>query len=597
MAKFSSNLRSEVQAVTFPLRHKARHRLRAFANDVLERTGRPPRFEEGVGEHWRRVLARSASTLAALPSTGSPRVLFGSMFGGGLTRVIDSTLAMALRLRGATSWVLACDRRLPACEWNPLGNFEPPPGEFGPGLWKHASLHACSSCMVKFEDTHALPGLDRVSLGDFTDARDLESAQALSRKVELGDLRGVFYKDVQVGEHAYASLLRATLRGVPLEDDKTRWMGRRFLASAIALVDAGDRLLARLEPDRFVVSDGVYLTSGTLSELARKRGVHVVVHGAPYRKGTIWLSHDECYHRALINEKNNSWEALDMTPERTHVADEYLSSKHFAARDYTTYHVDSIKDGEAIRKELSLDERPIVSAFTNVLWDAQLYYRFGVYPNMLEWLFDTIRFFGTRKDVQFVIRVHPGEARGAWPTNQPLLPELERAFPTLPENVKIVQPESKVSSYVLGAMSRAALVYGARVGVELVILGTPVIVAGEAFMRGKGFTFDPASRDEYLALLDRVATIERASETEKARARKWYYHYFFRMMMPFPFYDADAVGQNVPIRLGFSSLDELGPGKDPVLDLVCRGIIDGKTAFEWDEWDDPSALRTSPAAQ
>jgi hypothetical protein len=205
---------------------------------------------------------------------------------------------------------------------------------------------------------------------------------------------------------------------------------------------------------------------------------------------------------------------------------------------------------------------------------------------MLEWLFETIRFYETRKDVQLVIRLHPGEARGAWPTNQPLLPELERMFPALPENVKLVSPESKVSSYVLGTMSRAALVYGARVGVELVMLGTPVIVAGEAFMRGKGFTRDPASKEEYLALLGKTADIERATEDEKARARKWYYHYFFRMMMPFPFYEADAMSKDTPLRLAFESLDELAPGRNTVMDLVCRGIMDGVTPFEWDEWDE-----------
>jgi hypothetical protein len=586
MPSFSSNLRAEVQALSFPARRRARYRLHALANDALTRLGKPHRFEETFAEQWRRILANSREQLAALPAAGAPRVLFGSMFGAGwVTRPIEATLAMALRLRGATPYVLACDESLPACEWNAFGNFEPPPGEFGPGRWRHGSLHQCRTCMVKLEESHSLPGLERLSLQGYTRPEDLPAAVARAEGATLANLREQEYRGISVGEHAYSSLLRATMRGIPLDDERTRWLAKRYLASSMVLVDAGERLFQELRPDSFVAADGVYLLAGTLCELAHKRGIHVVVHGPPYRKGTVWLSHHECYHRALINDKNDHWKSLEMTPERVRVADEYLGSKHFVARDYTTYHVDSIKDDEAIRKELGLDERPIVSVFTNVLWDAQLYYRFAIFSNMIEWLFETIRHYARRPDVQLVIRMHPAEAPGRLPTNQPLLPELERAFPELPPNVKVVRPESKVSSYTLGAMSRVALVYGARVGVELVILGTPVIVAGEAFMRGKGFTRDPRTREEYFELLDRCGTLERVPEAERALARKWYYYYFFRLMMPLPFFEADRHGSITDSRLTFDSLGDLLPGKSAVLDRICTGILDGETRFEWDEFE------------
>jgi hypothetical protein len=391
---------------------------------------------------------------------------------------------------------------------------------------------------------------------------------------------------VRVGEHAYSSLLKATLRGDPHDDERTRFIARRYLAAAIKLVEAGERVFDDVKPDRFVVPDGVYLTAGTLSALARKRGVHVVVHGAPFRKGTIWLYHGESYFRAFINARNDDWSSLDLTPARRRVADEYLAAKHFASRDYISYHVGSIQDEEAIRAELGLDARPIVSLYTNVLWDAQLHYSFSVFRSMLEWLFETIRFYGERGDVQLVVRVHPGEARGAWPTNQPLMPEIEQRFPVLPANVKVVRPESRVSSYVLGKMSRLALVYGARVGQELVMLGTPVIVAGEALIRGRGFTIDPDSREAYFELLERSATFEPPRVEVQERARKWYYFYLFRMMMPFPFFYGDPASPTVRHGLSFRSLDALLPGRSPVLDRVCQGIADGVTPFLWDEHEE-----------
>jgi hypothetical protein len=581
-------LEAELRAVTYPLRRRTRFGLHALANDALSKIGKPPRFEETYAEQWSRILDRSQAELAQLPAATGPRVLFGTMFGASFpTRAIDSIIAMALRLRGVTPWILACDMALPGCEWNVFGTSPQPGARNEAQVGRHGREYACKACMVKLGESHALPGLERVSLSSFMQPDDASRALELAAGVELAELRDFSYAGINVGEHTYASLLRALMRGIPKNDEPTRVIARRLLRSAIMLVDAGKQLFDALRPDRFVAGE-VYLTAGPLCELARQRGIHVVVHGQPYRKQTVWVSHDESYHRALINEKNDRWQKFEMSESRNQIADDYLKSKHFVARDYTTYHVDSIQDEAAIRAELGLDQRPIVSLFTNVLWDAQLYYRFNVFPTMLDWLYETIRHFEKRPDLQLVIRVHPAEAPGGLPTNQPLLPELEREFPTLPANVALVRPESKVSSYVLGTMSSAALVYGARMGVELVMLGTPVVVAGEAFMRGKGFTLDPATRDEYFAILERGGEIPKPTPEERALARRWYYYYFFRMMMPFPFYAVEKAGSEALVRLTFESLADLRPGRSPVLDLVCQGIVDGRAPFEWDEFDGPA---------
>ena len=60
----------------------------------------------------------------------------------------------------------------------------------------------------------------------------------------------------------------------------------------------------------------------------------------------------------------------------------------------------------------------------------------------------TIEAFGRRDDVQLLIRVHPAEVTGAVPSRQPLLTEIQAAFPELPKNVAVVAPESELSTYV-----------------------------------------------------------------------------------------------------------------------------------------------------
>ena len=50
----------------------------------------------------------------------------------------------------------------------------------------------------------------------------------------------------------------------------------------------------------------------------------------------------------------------------------------------------------------------------------------------------------------------------------------------------------------------AVMIYGTKTGVELSSRGIPVIVAGEAWMRGKGITLDATSAEEYFRILDRL---------------------------------------------------------------------------------------------
>jgi hypothetical protein len=56
-------------------------------------------------------------------------------------------------------------------------------------------------------------------------------------------------------------------------------------------------------------------------------------------------------------------------------------------------------------------------------------------------------------------------------------------------------------------------------------------------------------------------------------------------MMPFRFYEEQRVDGQARTRLTFDSLDALLPGRSPVLDRVCQGIVDESIPFEWDEFE------------
>jgi hypothetical protein len=118
----------------------------------------------------------------------------------------------------------------------------------------------------------------------------------------------------------------------------------------------------------------------------------------------------------------------------------------------------------------------------------------------------------------------------------------------------------------------AALIYGTKTGVELSAVGIPVIVAGEAWVRGKGFTHDAISAADYRAKLDLLPFGQRLPADKQELALRYANHFFFRRMLELPFVEPAAGPARYRIAVG--DLNELAPGRWAGLDTICAGILE-----------------------
>lgn len=569
----------EARALLVPLVRETKGRLGTHLNDVAVQLGRERSFAEPIGLQWRRILSNS-DTLRLRAPEGGPRVMLAVGYGlSGTKLAFETILAAALKLRGAQVRVMLCDATLVACEFNPVGGHDPAPVGTIPGVAEDLGPRArsafCDGCRGGIRSAFSALDVAETSLLQYMHADDFARLAEIVDRIPYADYRSARYRDVAVGEHAFASMLRLTLRGTLLDDDVTRAQFRRVLLSTMHYVDLLDRMFAAERPDHIVAIHGVYLMHGTITEVARKHGIPVVIWGMPYRSGTVWLSHDDSYHRTLVTEPTRLWEDHVLTAAEDAEVQDYLDSKRGGGRDYVSYHPNPIEDRRRILDELGLDpDRPVITMFTNVIWDAQIYYDFNAFENMLDWVYSTIEHFGRRPEVQLVIRVHPAEVKGGgMPTKQPIVAEIAHRFPQLPGNVTLVPPESDVSSYTLAEMSTAALIYGTKMGLEIAVRGIPVVVAGETFNRGKGFTHDIQSREQYFELLDRIEHLPPNTPAMVERARRYAHYLYFRRMMDFPLLAVADPHRSRGIWLRFESLEELQPGRDKTLDVVCDGIL------------------------
>lgn len=522
---------------------------------------------------WAELLNKSPSTWQAahrsLPDDPE-RVLIATGTGGHLPSLtLESLLGVALSLRGTPVDFLLCDGALPACMMCEINWYSDVPS-----FMKAGPTDRCRSCHAPAAYMLDGAGLSHLGLnGQLTD-EERTDAHILAKSIDREDIGTYRVEGIAIGEHALAGALRFYARGELDDGADAETVLRRYFEAALLACYATRRLLAEGRYKVVVLNHGIYVPQGVIAETARQSGVRVVTWHPAYRRGCFIFNHDETYHQGLLTESESSWDKMRWGEDQKKQIENYLRSRWVGQQDWVRFHRDPEFDLEAIQRETGIDlSRPIIGLLTNVVWDAQLHYQVNAFPSMLDWLRKTIAYFEKRPDLQLLIRVHPAEITGTLPTRQPAVDEIRRAFPRLPANVFIVSPESRLSTYVAMSHCNAVVIYGTKTGVELAATGVPVIVAGEAWIRGKGISFDASSEADYFRLLDTLPLTAKLDEATRERALKYAYHFFFRRMIPLECIEEKKGWP--PFRVAIHGLSDLSLGRSQGLDVVCEGILTG----------------------
>ena len=537
---------------------------------ALAQPGRPPQGAPDWAGWIRkdRALWREACERAQK----GPGVLLATNVGGfAAGTVMESLLGVALTLRGARAEFLLCDHALPAC-FQAVEHRLPSPGVLD--RYELAG-HLCATCHAPGAGLYASTGLKTWSYAGLVTPAERARAGEMARAVPAAAIPAFTAGGLPFGEHALAGTLRYFARGHLPGGPDGETVLRRFLEAALVTGAVTETLLRRGGFQAACLHHGIYVPQGVTAAACRQRGVPLVTWNVAYRRGCFVFSHDDTYHHTLLAEPASAWEGLPWDEGKEREILDYLASRHTGSRDWVWFHENPKEDVRQVARDCGVDfTKPVVGLLTNVFWDAQLHYKANAFPDMLAWVVETIAYFQNRPDLQLLIRVHPAEVRGTIPSRQPILAEINRAFPKLPKNVFVIPPESNSSTYAACFACDSVLIYGTKTGVELAAAGLPVVVAGEAWVKGKGVTRDAGTREEYFALLDQLPVGQRLQGDALLRARKYAYHYFFRRMIPLAFLRPAETSSYY--RVEIAGLEDLLPGRHPGLDVVCDGILLGQ---------------------
>jgi hypothetical protein len=523
----------------------------------------------GLRDDFRAFMdTRGTSTWEAretgenLDETAGPRIGFACFGAGANHLVVDCLLAHALQLRGADCQLFVCDLpELPGCDERLL---EEPDNERCAGCINSKLRFLQMSGLEWFGLTHFLPDAEAA----------LATARAAVAACPDDELTTFEFEGWPVGHWlgtSVASFLRSDSHGLRPEVIAAR---RRYLVSGIVGLIAARSWLDHLQPDIVIVLSGRHVMWRAAREIAQSRGIKVVAREMFNEDFDchIYAVNASCEDPALPH----AWAEAQQTPltaAQDQRVDAFLDKLPAFARQVSTDPVLQT-DPDAIRAELGLDPaRPFMALFTNVTWDLFVAERDAAFDGQMEWLRATLDFIRRHPEIDLVVRAHPAEIVPRFRTRGRIVHQITEAFSPLPDNVRLVGPESDISSDVVRSMATMNLVYCASVGLEAVIAGQPVLICGNPYYARKGFTIDVDSPEHYERLLHAVAdgTIAPPAPQSVELARRYLYLIKFRYGMHMGL----TTDQVTETRLEIRNFGELLPGRSLPLDTACDGSLHG----------------------
>ena len=495
------------------------------------------------------------------------KVLFWVPGGMPLMLHVEGPIAAALRLRGIDVHAVICDGAFRACvrrELDQHGRGEPVAD------WPKA----CPRCRAETSAVLKSLGIPYSFIGDFVPETSRKELWQKTALVTYGTLDSLSYDDISLGKNVRSAILRY-LKGYDLAGHEE--IVREYAFSALVTAAAAAHALEQMTPSRIFMSQGTYVDWGPALHTALSRGIPVTAWMACYLTARFYFRHVE--DRVLIDFHNMSrgaWEECKnsiFSPAQETRLHRYLENRYqnhisFDMRRFEQY----VGNVNRFRQRYALaPDKPVWGIMTHINWDCVSDYSPMAYDSFNDWILDTIQEIAGITDVQWLLKVHPGEA---WDNPESGIQRLvDKHFPSSPGHVRIITAREEISPldfYQL--VDGGVTVYGTP-GLELALLGKPVILAGEAHYGGRSFTHDGLTPESYRQLLRQAATLKPLDAEQQTLARRYAYCYFIQRQVPLPVVrDPNSSWW----RFQSDKRELLLPGKDPFIDFICDRILDGK---------------------
>lgn len=474
----------------------------------------------------------------------------------------EEVIAKFCHARGAAIDYLLCDGLLPECDqhWESKTNAPRP-------------LDICQRCKAVTKANIESLGFPYNWLGDFVSQRERQAAFAWAHNVPPAELREAVFERAPLGNWVLSSVI-SYFRQYPPDIDNWRVVTvyRGFLMSA-AIVATGIRnYLKENKVHAALLFNGRQSITRVAFELFRERGIRVLTHErAEYVRGHVNIKPNaHCMSMQPFKELWAEWRDVPLDRKALEFTLRWLVQRRYGANlAWIPFNKSFAKNSVSRNPSRKYLWALFTSSTDEVAGDPQWQ---GPYRSQAAWVDDVVRWVAQRDDVELVIKVHPnlggnyyiGKANDELRTYQQMRS-------SLPSNVRLVLPEDDVNVYALTDIADVGLTFGSTIGLEMAMLGKPVLLASRGLYEYGSQIWTLRSEEALPEMLEKCLNARPDREIQREAFRLAYY--YFSSELPFP---AVKVTDVFDVAINKTYRDQGMWDRDASLDRIGRFLVNGE---------------------
>lgn len=312
----------------------------------------------------------------------------------------------------------------------------------------------------------------------------------------------------QVSRYRLALELRKTPAQFDANNPSDLAALRSFYGHAVELVDKARAHLDRFQPDTIVVAQGYDVLSAVLRHLAILRGIRVVSLENTFRRDRLLWDDTSGISVNLNLAKNHYWRLRDFISEDTarQTAAAYLAG------------IKTAKSGEhaspsaPLSADSSADNLPTITYLAQVGTDSSVLFGLRRFQSQLD-VIVALAAYAARRSARLLVKLHPKENpafNDAMPWVRGLTAEgLSRRedFAASREQLGdrlVLDADNRYDTYDLIRRADVCVTINSQAGLEAALHDKEVVLCGDAFYGGLGFTHEADDSDALAFHLDRV---------------------------------------------------------------------------------------------
>jgi hypothetical protein len=483
--------------------------------------------------------------------------------------IYEGAIAKACQARGATVEYLLCDGLLPECDqhWDSKANSPRP-------------VDLCQRCRAATKANLDNLELPYRWLGDFVSPDEKSAAFAWAQGVPPNEMRRASFEETPLGDWVLSSVISYFRQYPPdLNNPHVVNVYRGFLFSA-AIVATGIRnYLETNAIDSALLFNGRQSITRVALEIFRQQGIRVLTHErAEFQRGHLNARPNaHCMNLQPFKALWSEWSQVPLDRVSLDAALKWLIQRRYGANlAWIPFNTSFIRDSSLkARMNLSRHKRlwALFTSSTDEVAGDPLWQ--GPYESQEAWVRDVVQWVALRDDVELIIKVHPNLGGNNYIGKA--VDELriyQEMKASLPANVRIVLPEDSVNAYSLADEADLGLTFGSTIGLEMAMLGKPVLLAARALYEQASQIVTVREKESLPGILERSlqATSNREIQREAFRVA----HYYFTSELPFPAVKVLGVFE---AKLNDNHPVDAAPGNDDSLDRICKFLIEGSPLF------------------